>query len=64
MVEKPCSMLIIKKLAACLRIPKSGLFKIVLESEIPCQKLVQSRLILRLRPAPLNILLRNQLANR
>lgn len=37
MVEKPFSILIIKKLAACLRIPKSGLHKIVFETEIPAK---------------------------
>jgi hypothetical protein len=64
MGEKPCSILIIEKLAPCLKIPKSGLYKIVLEGKIPCQKRDQSRRMLRLRPAPFTgrdaILLPNQ----
>jgi len=52
--KKPGSILTIRKLATCVEIPKSGLYKIVQKAKIPGKKLDPSLRMHRLRPTLFN----------
>ena len=41
MNEQQSDVLTIKGLSVCLKIPKSTLYKLVLEGKVPCQKIVR-----------------------